>query len=156
MTRDKLLNYLQRSGFHVFICGWNDFLDLLKIVDSNVLVSVGLEHLSGNLFALKAVSMNEMTVLSTCAAVWTVVVSTGNCAKVRRLDQSVLGDSLLLSCHLLELGHLSFSVLVVLLVAIDRFVCKANKHLWSLAWRLFEQRHDTFSLLYRQNRVSNK
>ena len=128
----ELLDDLVWGILQLFIGFGDGLLNLLQAIHSNVLISVRLEYFSRNFSAFKSLSMNEMTVFAARATLRTMVIATGNCSKVARLDQLIHVHDSLLSSHLIDLNHLGFALFVNLLVLIDCFCCQVDKHIGRL------------------------
>lgn len=119
---DELLNDLVWSILQLFISFRYDLLNLLQAIHTNVLISVGLEDLTSNFSTFKALSVDKVTVLSSCAALGTMVVAAGHRTEVAWLDHHVHVHSCLLDCHLIDLSYLSSFLLIDFFVLVDGFV----------------------------------
>ncbi len=149
MIRDELLNDLIWGILELFIGLRDSFLYLLQAIHSNVLVSVRLENFSRNFTSLKSLSVDEMTVFSSSATLRTMVVATRNCSKVAGLDQLIHVYNRLLRRHLIDLDHLSFTLLVDFLVLIDCFCRQVDKHVGWLLSSFHKKTAYALLLIYR-------
>ena len=104
---DELLDDLVWSILQLFISFGYDLLNLLQAVHSNVLISVGLEDFTGDFSTFEALSVDKVTVFSSCATLRTMVVATGHSTEIAWLDHHIHVHSSLLDCHLVDLSHLS-------------------------------------------------
>lgn len=125
---NELLNHVQTGVFQVLVGTWDNFLDLLENVDSDILVSIGLKDVSGDLFAFKAVRMDEVAELASSAAVRSMKIATGDSAEIAWLDKHVLVHSQLLLLLLGQLHHLGLPLFIVVFEAFDGVVGQAYQH----------------------------
>ena len=89
MIDDKLLDDLV-AGILKFLVGFRThFLNLLQVVHSDVLIAIRLENFTRNFSSFKALRVDEVAEFASCATIRSVVVATGNCAEIARLDDLV-------------------------------------------------------------------
>lgn len=115
MVVDELLNGLDRCCAQFLVHLLARLLDLLKVVQADVLIAVSLEDVTRNLTLFKTRRVDEVAVLTACAAVRSVVVAAGDGTEVAGLYQLVGLQHGLLCVHLVKLGHLDLSLLINLL-----------------------------------------
>ena len=128
----------------------------MKEIDAYILVSIGLEDVTGNFTTFEPLRVDEVAELHPGAAIWSVKVSAGDCAEVAWLDELVHISLSLLVRHLVDLGHLrhlSLLLLVDLLILLDGLIRQRNEHLRGLALDrlilgLLQQVADMLLLLY--------
>lgn len=144
---DELLNDLVWSILQLFISFGYDLLNLLQAVHTNVLISVGLEDFSGNFATFKALSVDKVTVLSSCATLGTMVVAAGHSTEVAWLYHHVHVHSCLLDCHLVDLSYLSSFLLIDFFVLVYGFVSQVDQYVWRLFSCFHEKTADSFLLI---------
>ena len=144
---DELLDDLVWSILQLFISFGYDLLNLLQAVHANVLISVGLENFTGDFSTFKALSVDKVTVFSSCAALRTMIVAAGHCTEVAWLNHHIHAHSSLLDCHLVDLSHLSPFLLIYFFVLIDGFVGQIDQHVWRLLSCFHEKTADSFLLV---------
>ena len=135
---DVLLNSLNRGIGQLLVRLSIDFLDFLQVVQTNVLIAIGLEDVTSNLTSFEAGRMDEVTVLTASAAIWSMVVAAGNRTEVAGLDELVSLEHGLLSGHLVELGQLDPFLLIDLLEFDDLFIGERDQYLRGLTWSLLK------------------
>ena len=132
----ELLDCLEGSVAELVGCFRVNLLDLLKVIDSNVLVSIGLEDISGYFTTFKTWCVNKVTVFTSRASIGPMVVATGHGAEITWFDELILLQDGLMSRHLIELSQLHSSLLVQLLKLDDLLVGDRDEDLRRLAGRL--------------------
>ncbi len=149
MVRYKLLDDLIWGILELFIGFGDGLLNFLQAIHSNVLISIRLEYFSRNFSPFEPLSVNEMTVFASSATLRTMVIATGNCSKVARLDQLVHVHNRLLIGHLVDLHHLCFTLLVDLLVLVDCFCCQVDQHIGRLLFSFQKKTAYALLLIYK-------
>ena len=144
----ELLNGLKGGIVQLFGHLRVDLLNLLQVVYSDVLVSVGLKDVTSDFPSFKARGVDEVAILAACAAIGSVIIAAGHRAEITWLDKLVLLYDGLLGCHLADLSHLDSSLLVYFFVLDDLLVGERDKDLRCLARRLLKQATDLLFLLY--------
>ena len=85
MVADELLNGLYRCFYKFFVCFRVHLLDFLQVVQADVLVAIGLDVTRYDT-PFEACRMDKVAVLTASVAVWSMVITTGDGAKVAWLD----------------------------------------------------------------------
>ena len=90
MIVHELLNGLKGGVVQLFGRLRVDLLNLLQVVNSDVLVSVGLKDVTSDFPSFKARGVDEVAILAACAAIGSVIVAAGHSSEITWLYELVL------------------------------------------------------------------
>ena len=90
MIVHELLNGLKGGVVQLFGRLRVDLLNLLQVVYSDILVSVGLEDIASDFPSFEAGSVNEVAILAACATIGSMIVAAGHSSEITWLYELVL------------------------------------------------------------------